>query len=158
MRTLVKDPVCGMQVGPDMYAVEYEQSRYAFCSTQCRDRFVAHPHLYIGFPGQKAPKQDGMEVLKQRHLRIAQPLTSAQAKKLSVSLRKMMGIKSVEIEGDMIKIVYDLLQATADSIETRMDEIGIQLGEGWAERLHRVFVHNVEELEIDSLEVHKNRL
>lgn len=158
MKSLVKDPVCGMQVEPDMYAVEYLQSRYAFCSSQCRDRFLAHPHLYIGFPGQKAPKQEGREVLKHRHLRIAQPLTPSQAKNLSVALSKVMGIKSVEIDGDTIKIVYDLLQTTAESIEARLDEIGVLLGEGWAEKLHRVFVHNVEDLEIDSLEVHKNRL
>lgn len=158
MKSLVKDPVCGMQVQPDMYAVEYQQSRYAFCSSQCRDRFLEHTHLYIGFPGQKSPKQEGKEVLKERHLRIAQPLTSSQAKKLSIALHKVMGIKSVEIDGDMIRIVYDLLQTSAESIEARMDEIGVQLGEGWAEKLHRIFVHNVEELEIDSLEVHKNRL
>jgi hypothetical protein len=57
----------------------------------------------------------------------------------------------------MIEIIYDLLQTTAEAIETKMDEIGVQLGEGWTEKLHRVFVHNVEELEVDNLEVHKNR-
>lgn len=68
-----------------------------------------------------------------------------------------MGIKSVEVDGDMIDIIYDLLQITAEQIEKKMDEIGVQLGEGWAEKLHRAFMHNVEELEVDNLEVHKNR-
>lgn len=157
MNTLVNDPVCGMQVEPHMYATEYLQSNYAFCSSQCRDRFLAHPHLYIGYPGQKAPKQEGLEVLKQRRLRIAQPLSPDQAKKLIETLQEVMGIKSVEVDGDMIDIIYDLLQITAEAIETRIDEIGVQLGEGWTEKLHRVFVHNVEELEVDNLEVHKNR-
>lgn len=31
MNTLVKDPVCGMQVETHMYATEYLQSDYAFC-------------------------------------------------------------------------------------------------------------------------------
>ncbi len=157
MNTLVKDPVCGMQVEPHMYATKYLQSGYAFCSSQCRDRFLANPHLYIGFPGQKAPKQEGLEVLKQRRLHIAQALSSHQAKKLIETLEEVMGIKSVEVNGDKIDITYDLLQITAGQIEKKMDEIGVQLGEGWAEKLHRAFMHNVEELEIDNLEVHKNR-
>lgn len=157
MKTLVKDPVCGMQVEPHMHATEYLQSRYAFCSTQCRDRFLANPRLFIGFPGQKAPKQEGLEVLKQRRLHVARFLSPSQADSLIGALQAMMGIKSVAVNGDKIAITYDLLQVTAEQIETKMAEIGVQLGEGWTEQLCRAFVHYEEELEVGNLEVHKEK-
>lgn len=53
-------------------------------------------------------------------------------------------------------IVYDLLQATAEQIEEKLAEIGIQLGEGLAERLRRAFVHYEEECEVGNLEVHED--
>ncbi|MDZ4141558.1 MAG: YHS domain-containing protein [Methylotenera sp.] len=157
MEALVKDPVCGMQIEPHMYVIEYLQSRYAFCSTQCRDRFLANPHLFIGFPGQKAPKQEGLEVLKQRRLHVVRFLSSSQADSLIEALQAMMGIKSVKVDGDKIEITYDLLQVTAEQIETKMAEIGVQLGEGWTEQLCRAFVHYAEELEVGSLEVHNEK-
>lgn len=157
MGTLVKDPVCGMQVEPHRYVIEYLQSRYAFCSTQCQERFLANPHLYIGLPGQKAPKQEGLEVLKQRRLRVAQPLSPSQAESLIGALQAMMGIKSISVDGDKIEMTYDLLQATAGQIGAKMAEIGVQLGEGWTERLRRAFVHYEEECEVGNLEVHRHR-
>ena len=152
---VVKDPVCGMQVVSGQFVTEYLDSRYAFCSTQCRDRFLANPHVYIGLPGQKALKQEGLEVLRQQRLRATQPLSPSQTNGLIEALRAMMGIKSVQINGDEIEITYDLLQATAEQIETKMEEIGVQLGEGWSQHLRRAFVHYEEELEVGSLEVHK---
>ena len=152
---VVKDPVCGMQVVSAQFVTEYLDSRYAFCSTQCRDRFLANPHVYIGLPGQKALKQEGLEVLRQQRLCATQPLSPSQTNGLIEALRAMMGIKSVQINGDEIEITYDLLQATAEQIETKMEEIGVQLGEGWSQQLRRAFVHYEEELEVGSLEVHK---
>jgi YHS domain-containing protein len=157
MGTLVKDPVCGMQVEAHMHGIEYQQSRYAFCSDQCRDRFLANPHLYIGFPGQKAPKQEGLEVLKKRRLHVARSLSPSQSDSLIGALQAMMGIKFVAVDGDKIEITYDLLQVTAEQIETKIAEIGLQLGEGWTEQLHRAFVHYEEELEVGNLEVYKKR-
>ena len=51
----VKDLVCGMMVVPDSYPISYQGISYAFCSSQCRDRFESHPHLYVGAPGHLAP-------------------------------------------------------------------------------------------------------
>ena len=156
MSTLIfKDPVCGMQVISGQFVTEYLDSRYAFCSIQCRDRFLANPHVYIGLPGQKAPKQDGLEVLKKRRLRLIQILSPSQAENLNEALRAMMGIKSVQVNGDEIEIIYDLLQATTEQIEMKLEEIGLQLGEGWSQKLRLAFVHYSEELEVGSLEVHK---
>ena len=60
------------------------------------------------------------------------------------------------LKGDSVLITYDLLQATAEQIEEKLGEIGVQLGEGFAERLRRAFVHYEEECEIGNLEVHKS--
>jgi len=48
----VRDPVCGMSVEPKKAAahVEHEWMNYYFCSTHCRDSFVASPSRYAGIP------------------------------------------------------------------------------------------------------------
>jgi len=149
----VKDPVCGMQVRPDDNAIDYQNMPFAFCSQQCKDRFLANPHLYIGYPGQKAPKQEGRTVLKHRRLHLAQKLSSDEAAQVSEALSAMMGIKELKVSGNTIDIHYDLLEATAQQIEDKLMEIGVQLGKGWAEHLRLAFVHESEELQIDSMEV-----
>jgi YHS domain-containing protein len=126
---------------------------YAFCSQQCRDRFVAHPHLYVGLPGHKAPKQEGMEVLKRRHLHLDTTLSSDQASLLNNALATMAGVKQVFAEGDRVEITYDLLQVTAEQIETKITEICICLGGDWLERILLAFVHYQEECEVSNLEV-----
>jgi Cu+-exporting ATPase len=49
-----KDPVCGMMVDTKEAAAEfsYGGTEYYFCSTQCRDTFVADPETYVGLPTQ----------------------------------------------------------------------------------------------------------
>ena len=54
---LVQDPVCHMMVDPALNAITFEGQHYAFCSHQCRERFEANPHLYVGTPAEPAPKQ-----------------------------------------------------------------------------------------------------
>ena len=157
MSELVRDPVCGMMVEDGQHATEYLKIAHSFCSLQCRERFLANPHLYVGMAGQKAPKQEGLSAIKRRRLRLAQPLSPGQERALGDALLTMMGIRSISIEGDSIVIVYDLLQATAEQIEERLAEIGVRLGEGWTERLRRAFVHYEEECEVDNLEVHEGK-
>lgn len=149
----VKDPVCGMWVAPGLRAVTYQGMHFAFCSQQCRERFQANPHLYIGLPGEPAPKQSGQEVVKRRRLRLEAPLSDAGAQQLAQRLQAMMGVYAVEVEADELIITYDLLQATSGQIETVLEQTGAHLGAGWAERLRRAFVHYLEETEVDSLEV-----
>lgn len=154
MSTTVKDPVCGMEVAPAQFETTFEGIRYAFCSEQCRQRFVANPHLYIGMPGEKAPAQKGMELLKRRRFQLDAPLAAQDAAILTEALGAMMGVKAVEIEDDTVTLTYDLIQATAEQLETKMAEVGAKLGAGWAERLRRGFVHYMEECEVGNLEVH----
>lgn len=87
MEILIHDPVCGMQVESDHYTIDYLQMHYAFCSRQCQERFLENPHLYVGLPGQKSPKQEGSEVFKLRRLRLAQPQSSAQEDEVVQALR-----------------------------------------------------------------------
>lgn len=149
----VKDPVCEMWVDPEKNRIEFEGLHFAFCSNQCRERFLANPHLYIGSPGTRAPKQLGEKVFKHRRLKLAGPVSPTQADTLAAAIRKMMGIKHIAIDGDSVDIIYDLLEATEAQIEIELQQAGAALGDNWAERLRRAFVNYLEETQVDSLEV-----
>ncbi|MBI5463004.1 MAG: YHS domain-containing protein [Gammaproteobacteria bacterium] len=151
MNRRVKDPVCGMEVDPHDHALVYLQMHFAFCSRQCRERFLANPHLYIGSPGHPSPKQEGLEIVKRRRLRVATPLSPDAAALLVEALQTLMGIRAVHAEGDRVEITYDLLQATQEQIEAKMAEVGVRLGEGWADRLRRAFVNFEEESQVGGL-------
>ncbi len=44
----VKDPVCGMAVGPGQgYSKIHEGQEYRFCSRKCLDKFDAEPQRYL---------------------------------------------------------------------------------------------------------------
>jgi YHS domain-containing protein len=142
-----------MRVAPDQHVITYQQMNYSFCSIQCRERFLANPHLYIGYPGHKAPAQEGCTILKQRQLKLDAVLSGDMALRVSARINEMMGIRHINIKGDTIKIQYDLMQVTEAQIESALVEIGATLGHGWSERLRRTFVDFFEETEISSLEV-----
>ena len=71
-----------MEVDADSFAHDYAGMTYAFCSAQCRDRFLAHPHLFIDLPGRPAPKQKGRTVLKRRSFELGTHLDAEQARML----------------------------------------------------------------------------
>lgn len=144
----VKDPVCGMSVTPDKYAITFQQMHFAFCSLQCQEHFLVSPNLYIGYPGQKSPKQEGKIFLKQRRIVLDKPLTRLMSRKISEALQAMMGIEKVEITGNNIDVTYDLLQATEAQIESEIAQTGVKLGQEWSERLKRAFINYFEESEI----------
>lgn len=147
------DPVCGMEVPARQNETVYLGIHYAFCSRQCLERFTAHPHLYVGLPGRKAPKQEGREILKRRRLHLDPALSPDQAALLSDTLASMMGVKQVLAEGDKVEITYDLMLVTAEQIGAKIAEICRCLGDGWAERVRLAFVHYQEECEVGNLEV-----
>lgn len=149
----LRDPVCGMLVAPDQHAITHQQMHFAFCSTQCKERFLANPHLYIGHPGNKAPAQEGRTVMKHRQLKLDKPLPDDLAQRVTTSIKEMMGIENIEVKGDTIDIRYDLLQVTEAQIEAALAEVGTTLGHRWSERLRRAFVQYFEETQISSLEV-----
>ena len=91
-------PVCHMQVPAGQLALVFQGRHFAFCSEQCRERFQATPHLYIGVPGHKAAKQVGQEVIKRRCFRLDEPLSDEQRQVLKDAVSGMMGIKEVVVE------------------------------------------------------------
>jgi YHS domain-containing protein len=111
-------------------ALEYMQMRFAFCSNQCRERFEANPHLYIGFPGQKAPKQERREVIRRRRFRLASPLSDEMAGRVREGIGSMMGIRDVKVDGYHMEISYDLLQATAAQVEAELARQGARARRG----------------------------
>ena len=137
-----KDVVCDMMVALDRHATDFQGSTYAFCSAQCRERFVANPHLYIGLPGQPAPKQQGLPVLKRRRFVLDTALDDRAAAILHARISAMMGIEALTIDRANIEVTYDLLQSTAAQIESALGEAGASLGEGWGEQLRRGFPNN----------------
>lgn len=152
MSIVDKDPVCGLIVDAHKIETVYAGIHYAFCSDQCRERFEANPHLYIGSPGHKAPRQRGVQVVKRRRFTLEQSLSLQEGELLTEDLCGMMGIREVHADGPMIEVSYDLLEVTAEQIEARLVGIGLKLGEEWPERLRRGFVHFLEESEVSGLE------
>lgn len=149
----VKCPVCHMQVPAGQLALVYQGMHLAFCSEQCRERFQATPHLYIGVPGHKAVKQEGHEVVKHRCFRLDLPLSGEQRRVLKDAVAGMMGIKEVVVEDAEIRITYDLLEATSQQIEEALVRAGGHLGSGWAERMRRALIHYTEDCEAANMEV-----
>jgi YHS domain-containing protein len=155
MKETVEDYVCHMQVPAKLFATEYAGSHYAFCSAQCKERFIASPHLYVGFPGRNAPAQEGKQVIKCRRLLLSAPLDAIQAEEVKKALLEMMGILEIEINEDKLEIKYDLIQVTAEQIADKLGLIGANLGGGWIDHLKLAFINSMEEIEINSLEVEK---
>jgi YHS domain-containing protein/copper chaperone CopZ len=154
---IAKDPVCHMDVSDTSLKIEYAGIHYGFCSEQCKDRFLANPHLYIGVPGHKAPAQKGMQLIKRRRMLLETSLDSEQVTHVRQALFEMMGIQEVAIENDTIDIQYDLLQVTAEQIADKLELIGTQLGGGLMDRLKLAFIDFQEEAEISRLEVEDNQ-
>lgn len=148
-----RDPVCEMIVPEREYAIEYRGMHFAFCSEQCLERFQDTPHLYIGYAGQKAPKQEGMEVIKNRRLRLDQPLSPDDVQTVSNAVNEMMGIREIRIEGDRVWLRYDLLQATEAQIECVIEATGGVLRQWWVDRLRRGCIRFFEENETRSMSV-----
>lgn len=132
MNETVKDRVCRMDVPSPSFPHEYEGILFAFCSAQCKERFQANPHLYIGSPGRKAAAQQGKPIIKQRRMVLSAPLDSGQADVDKRALLEMMGIIDICIDGKEIDIRYDLLQVTAEQIADKLASAGSKLGAaGW---------------------------
>ncbi|OGS97830.1 MAG: hypothetical protein A3F73_07135 [Gallionellales bacterium RIFCSPLOWO2_12_FULL_59_22] len=153
MSEIIEDPVCHMQVSSTSFATEYAGRCYAFCSAQCRERFLATPRVYIGFPGNPAAAQEGKKSIKRRRLLLSAPLDAGQAEQAKCALLELMGVQEIVIEGGRIEIRYDLIQVTAEQIEEKLALIGADLGDDWIDRLKMAFIHNLEEIEISSLQV-----
>lgn len=146
-------PVCGMQVEDPKNDLVYLQINFSFCSEQCRVRFLAHPHLYTGYPGAPAPKQQGEVAFKRRRLHLDQPLAPEEVALVERSLGELMGVDAVVAQGDTIEVTYDLLQVGLAELETALSDAGARLGGSWAARLRYALIHESEEWELAGREV-----
>ena len=65
------DPVCGMQAGSEI-STDLNSETYYFCSTRCRDKFVASPNAYLQKTQAQAPIESGAEYTCPMHPEIVQ--------------------------------------------------------------------------------------
>lgn len=170
---LEKDPVCEMMVDEWENQFVYRGIGYAFCSQQCRERFISAPELYVGRRGLLAPKQKGMEVVKRKHMPLSVPLAQVDFFELKGALLSMMGVMAVHSVSPMAEgkpgapgfenrrsatlhieallITYDLLQATAAQLERKCAEFNVVASNRWGEKLLRDFIHYLEKCELEEL-------
>ena len=153
MNETVEDPVCHKQVSSTSFATIYAGIHYAFCSDQCKDRFLAHPHVYVGCYGQEAPSQQRKVVIKRHRISLSEPLDAGRMEQVKGALLEMPGVQEVCIDGNRIEIQYDLIQVALDQIADKLTLVGANLGGGWLDRLKLALINDLEEIEINSLEV-----
>ena len=146
------DPVCGMPVGADAPGTRFMGFEFRFCSEQCRERFEAHPHLYVGRPGIPAPRQRGEEVHKRRAFKLAAVPDPEQARAIRHAVSQLMGIHECQVEGSTVWVSYDLLQSTARQIEAAIAGAGAPLSDSLSARLGRALLHYLEETELANRE------
>ena len=151
------DPVCGKPTsGVASITHELHGVEYAFCSAQCSENFIAHPHIYVGRLGMKAPKALGVELIKKRSFRLVRKPSAAQAQAIENALGTVLGVKSREIHGGRVHVSYDLLQATAKRIVATIVSAGGQVPQHPLARLYRTWVSFGEENELSNFEVRKH--
>lgn len=146
----VRDVVCEMWVSPSSHPVEFKNIHFAFCSEECRDRFLENPGLFIGRPGEPAAKAAGEVWRKSRRIHLGKPLDAGQAGQIVNRLNILMSVSASWPGEDVLEVHYDLLQITSRQIEEALEAAGAEMGGGWADRLKRAFVHLLEETESSS--------
>lgn len=148
----IQDRVCLMWVAPDEYPLDHQGIHYAFCSEQCRERFLANPGLYVSARGYHgAAKQQGRQILRRRRWPLAAAPSSTRAQSLECALQSMMGIEGVHVFGESVAVDYDLLQATAEQVEACISGQGVALRNSLWDRLSRAWVHYVEATQVANL-------
>lgn len=169
----LRDVVCAMTVDENENPLSHRGIHYAFCSQQCRERFLARPNLYIGSRPGSTQGKAGAATIRRRRVLFGTPLTRAQFGQLRDGLQAMMGVLEVRVAADAnaracglaagepdagggidrIEVTYDLLQATFEQIGRKISETGVVADAGGSERLRRDFVRYLEECDLDDLEI-----
>ena len=145
-------PVCNMVTDLDCMSTEYRSEKFFFCSAQCLERFTATPGVYIGERGIPSAKQRGDRCIKLRTLKLDETVPPEVAKKIINDLHAMMGVIEVDVDGDKINIIYDLIEVTTQQIETVLEKTGNDASKKYGEVLKRAFIHYTEETILDNLE------
>jgi YHS domain-containing protein len=61
MPDMVRDPVCGMEIGSRLSVATAvsEERRFHFCCLRCYAAFLDTPHSYVGWVGRGEPADTG---------------------------------------------------------------------------------------------------
>ena len=96
-------PVCKMTKVDRSLLFNYRGIDHYFCSSQCLDRFKAHPHLFVGDPKHgMSPKQKGQTALKKCRIGFAEPIDDELKVVMQQSLLSLMGIESLVFEESLL--------------------------------------------------------
>lgn len=145
-------PVCNMTKINRSLLVNYQGVDHYFCSSQCLERFKAHPHLFVGDPKHGlSPKQKGQAALKKRRIGFVEPVDEELKDVLEQSLLSLMGVETVVFDEACLYVTYDLLQVSLEEIEAAIEQSAGKLKSGVADRIKRGFIHYSEECELDNL-------
>jgi YHS domain-containing protein len=145
-------PVCHMKIIDLTLKLGYEGIEQHFCSSQCLERFQAHPHLYVGDPQHgKSVKQKNEKVLKQRRIRFNEAISNDLKKVLEESLHVLMGIVELTFEEQDLLVTYDLLEVSLEMIEKTIEDSAIRLRGSILENIKRGLIHYSEDCELDNL-------
>lgn len=145
-------PVCRMTNISSSLTFNYQGVEHYFCSSQCLERFVAHPHLFVGDPKHGlSPKQRGLSALKKRRIGFAKPIDEELKAELKQSVLLLMGIKELIFDQECLYVTYDLLQVSLEQIESVIEQSSERLQSGLVNQVSRTFIHFSEECELDNL-------
>jgi len=172
---LEKDLVCDMMVAEGENQYVYHDVAYAFCSQQCRERFIAAPRLYVRRRRLLEPAPKRLKVIKHNRIILGRPLEHTEFCALKDALQSMMGVLEVSPDGlmnekpsdltrykdgnlmrvpiDALAITYDLLQATAEQLERKCVEFNASPRNDWGDKLLRNYIHYLERCDLQDLEV-----
>jgi YHS domain-containing protein len=145
-------PVCHMKKINRALLFKFQGVDHHFCSTQCLQRFKAHPHLFVGDPKHgMSPKQKGQVVIKRRRIGFTKPAEDELKAILKRSLLSLMGIEELVFEEQCLYVTYDLLQISLEEIEETLERLAATLDAGLVNRIRHGFIHYSEECELDNL-------
>ncbi len=148
----IRCPVCHMAKLNRSLFINFQGVDHYFCSSQCLERFKAHPHLFVGDPQHGlSPKQKKQVVLKQRRIILKKAISEDLKAILENSLRSLMGIQEIGFDRQDLFVSYDLLQVSLDMIEKVIEDSASQQQNTVLEKIKRNIIHYSEECELDNL-------
>lgn len=94
--TVVKDPVCGMDVkSPSEYSAFYKGKQYEFCSQNCRDKFNNTPYQYVS-PESEAKETPGYRTTSKGMEKLVLPITGMTCSHCAATVKeKIEGLPGI---------------------------------------------------------------
>ena len=151
-----RDPVCGMWVEPEQYPLDYQGMHFAFCTPQCRKRFLENPQLYLPGHRHTPAAQTIKHLRKHRRFRLTTSPDSQQRDAVHACLSELMGIDRIAFEDRDLVIDYDLLETDARQVSSALKKSGIAVANTPWQRLRRFAIHYLERTQLDALEKSDN--